>query len=383
MKIRHIFGSLVISVTVAYGAVLFGGAPLALAEETVRLKDLGRFDGEMDNPLLGYGLVTGLAGTGDSQRNRATRQSLANLLARFNLSIPAEELLSRNTAAVVLTGNLNSGNRIGDNIDVTVTSLGDARSLVGGVLIMAPLSGPDGKVYALAQGPVSVGGYKYDANGNILQKNHPTTGTIPGGAVVEVEVPVKSDKALVEVSYSLSNSDYTTVTRIGKVIEDYIGEGGRVRTKDGSGLLIRVPERWFGRIPDFIAALENLKVVPDVRARVVVNERTGTVVSGGDVKISRVAVTQGDIKIAVTSSPDYFTIGSVAPYRRIGDSRSLSATSVRLEDREDTAYVSPGPTTVEDLVSALVKLKTTTRDIISILKAIKTAGALHADLVVQ
>ena len=165
---------------------------LPAGAQQVRIKDLGKMEGWRENPLSGYGLVTGLAGTGDSPRNKATRQSIANMLARFDLQVAADDVQRRNVAAVMVTASLSPFGRPGDTLDITVTSLGDARSLVGGTLMLAPLKGADGRIYALAQGALTVGGYKYDMNGNVIQKNHPTVASVPGGATIEAGVPSRA-----------------------------------------------------------------------------------------------------------------------------------------------------------------------------------------------
>jgi flagellar P-ring protein precursor FlgI len=348
--------------------------------ETVRLKDLGRLSGWRENALVGYGLVTGLAGTGDSPRNQATRQSLANLLSRFDLSVSPEDMSSRNVAAVMMTARLPAFARPGDAIDVTVTSVGDARSLVGGTLLMAPLKAANGKVYALAQGPVSVGGYRYDANGNQVQKNHPTVGTVSGGAHVEVGV-AGEEPAVSELTFVLQDPDYTTAGRIADAINAKLG-GGAARVRDAAGIAIAVPPAARDNPAPLLATLEGLAVTPDRRARVVINERTGTVVTGGDVRIERVAVSHGDLKVSVkvenaVSQPLLVrqTGGGVAtlPY---------SNTSLAVEPEAST-FVAANNNTVADLVQALARMRVSTRDVISILQAVKAAGALHAELVVQ
>lgn len=338
--------------------------------------------GWRENALIGYGLVTGLAGTGDSGRNKATRQSLANLLSRFDLTISADDVQSRNVAAVMVTSSLSPFARPGDALDVTVTSVGDARSLVGGTLILAPLKGPDGQVYALAQGAVAVGGYKYDLNGNVIQKNHPTVGSIPNGATIEVGLASEILSANNTVTFVLSQPDYTTATRVATAINGALG-GKLAQAQDASGIEIRVPEQRREDLSEFLAALENVQVEPDRRAKVVINERTGTVVTGGDVRIAKVAISQGDLKVSIVTENSASQTLLVRQPGAILNSAGASNTRVNVEEKAETGFIAANSNTVADLVQALTRVKTNTRDIISILRAVKAAGALHAELIVQ
>ncbi|MFC4161852.1 flagellar basal body P-ring protein FlgI [Chitinimonas lacunae] len=359
---------------------LLGSLLCQVAEAGVRVKDLGRLSGWRDNALVGYGLVTGLAGTGDSTGNKATRQSIANMLAQFGVTLTPEQVSSRNAAAVMVTASLPPFARPGDTIDVTVTSLGDARSLVGGSLLIVPLKAANNRVYALAQGPLSVGGYKYDMNGNVVQKNHPTVGAIPGGATVElgVENPQPTEK----MTFVLANADYTTASRVAAAINGALG-GGVAEPRDASAIEIKVPADYRKRPVDFVARLEKLQVDPDGRARVVINERTGTVVAGGDVRIDKVALAHGELKISIATDN---SVSQPALVRQTGpEVRSMAVANSRIEvnEADGALFIGRDNNTVADLVQALARIKTNTRDIISILRAIKAAGALHADLVVQ
>lgn len=350
--------------------------------ENTRIKDLGKIQGWRDNALAGYGIVTGLAGTGDSPTNRTTRQALSNVYSQFNLTVPPEQVQSRNVAVVMVSASLPPFAREGDTLDVTVSSAGDARSLVGGSLLLTPLKGPNGRIYALAQGPLSVGGYRYDANGNVLQKNHPTVGSLPNGATVEVGVHADMVSANQTITFVLADPDYTTANRIASAINGQVG-GGIARARDASGIEIRVPDSQRDQLVSFVAKLENVSVQPDRRAKVVINERTGTVVSGGDVQISKVAVSHGDLKISIATQNTASQPSDVIfPGPGI---RTAIVTNTRMEATEENGpgFVPPGSNTVADLVQTLAKLHTNTRDIISILRAIKAAGALHAELVVQ
>lgn len=352
------------------------------AGDTIRIKDLGRLGGWRENAIVGYGLVTGLAGTGDSPRNQATRQSIANLLQNFDLKLSADQVNSRNVAAVMVTASLPAFARRGEGLDVTVTSMGDARSLLGGALLLTPLKGPDGRVYALAQGAVSVGGYRYDMNGNVVQKNHPTVGTVPSGATVEVPVAADVVGSNRELTFVLARPDYTTASRVAAAINRALGEG-TARARTAADIEILPNERQLQDLVAFVTAVENVGVEPDRRARVVINERTGVVVAGGDVRISKVSISHGDLRISIVT--DHFvaqpnTIGYAGPGVR---TEIVSNSRVQAAEAEQSRFVAPSHNTVADLVQALAKLRTSTRDIISILNAVKAAGALHADLIIQ
>jgi len=351
--------------------------------EAIRVKDLGKLKGWRDNALVGYGIVTGLAGTGDSPSTRSTRQALSNAFTQLNLAIPADQVQSRNVAVVMVQATLPPFAREGDTLDVNVTSAGDARSLLGGDLLLTPLQGPNGKVYALARGPLSVGGYRYDANGNVVQKNHPTMGSVPNGATVEVGVRAQVLGSASELTFVLADPDYATAHRVALAINAALGQD-LARAQDASGIDILVPERQRESLAGFVARIEAVSVEPDRRARVVINERTGTVVSGGDVTLSRVAISHGDIKVSITQQNVASQPGGLLVRPGPGVQTAIvSNTRVEVDEPRGLTYLEPGHHTVADLVQALVKLKTSTRDIISILRAIKAAGALHAELVVQ
>lgn len=369
-----------------WAALLLGAscACTAAPAETIRIKDIGKMAGWRANALTGYGLVTGLAGTGDSSRNKTTRQSIANMLSRYDLTVVADDVQSRNVAAVMVTASLSPFARPGDALDVTITSIGDARSLVGGALMLAPLKAANGQIYALAQGALSVGGYKYDMNGNVVQKNHPTVASIPGGATVEQGVATDVTNAGKSVTFVLADPDYTTASRVAHAINQSLGLGMELAVaQDASGIAIQIPESRRSRVTDFLTAIENVAVEPDRRAKVVINERTGTVVSGGDVRISKVAVSQGDLKVTIMTEN---TVSQPLLLSRVNQGRygtPVSNTQVEVSEGSETGFVAATNNTVADLVQALTRSKTNTRDIISILRAVKAAGALHAELIVQ
>lgn len=355
--------------------------PSVAVAETVRVKDLGRLQGWRENALVGTGIVTGLAGTGDSSTNRAARQALSNAMSQFNLGVSPEQMQSRNVAVVMVSAMLSPFAREGDTVDITVTSVGDARSLVGGSLMLTPLKAANGKVYALAQGALSVGGYRYDANGNVVQKNHPTVGSVPNGATVEVGILASMAPPRSQLTFVLSEPDYTTASRVAEAINRKMGPG-LAQARDASGIELTIPGSYQDRLVAFVAQLESVLVEPDRRAKVVLNERTGTVVSGGDVRISKVAISHGDIKVSIRNET---TASQPSFFGHAGDgvrTALVTNTQVNVEEQGGAGFVAGG-NTVSDLVQSLSRMKTPTRDIISILRAVKAAGALHAELIIQ
>ena len=371
-----------------FALLLWGlGAMFALSSsafagiDDVKLKDLGRFLGWRDNALVGYGIVTGLAGSGDSPRSAVTKQALSNVLGRLGSNIQPDQLDSRNVAAVIVTATLPPTAKVGDRIDVTATSIGDARSLVGGMLLMTPLLGADQNRYALAQGALVVGGYNFEDNGNLRQKNYPTTGVCVGGATVEAPVDADLLGPAGQLTFILKDPDFTTAQRIADGLNQSLGTN--IATAKGADTVLINPAASGDDLNRLIAKVENVAISPDQIARVVINERSGTVVAGGGVRISSVVIAQGDIKISVdvdhqASQP--LVLGGTAP-----DVRSLVITNSKLKvtDGSHDAVVRVPDTTVADLVRALAKAQVDTRRTIAVLQAVKAAGALHADIIVQ
>jgi len=376
MRIRRLL-MLVVPLAVVWAA----SASQANAE--VRIKDLARFEGTRDDAILGYGLVVGLPGTGDSQRNLATLQSVSNMLREFGLQVPPISVSSRNVAAVMVTASLPGMLRLGDRLDASVSSIGDARSLAGGTLLHTPLIGTDRKIYATAQGALAVGGYRFEQNGNVEQKNFPTSGTVVDGAVAERAVSPALARGDGTIDLIINDPDYTTATRVAARINATLPqtsasalESGRVRLKLGDDSQAGVVS--------LIAAVESLSVEPDVSARVVVNERTGTIVSGGNVWLSAVTVTQGDIKVSITE--DYIVSQPNGGFIRPGpDIRTaiVPQTRVRVQESQTEAVNLRQGATIAELVTALRAIKATSREVIAVLQGIKRAGALHAELIVQ
>ena len=366
---------------------VMAAAPALAQELGVRVKELGRVDGVRENMISGYGIVTGLAGTGDTARSQSTLQSVANALREFGLNVTPQQLSSRNVAAVLVTATLPPFARSGDRVDVIVASMGDARSLTGGALLMTPLYGADRRIYALAQGAVLIGGYKFELNQNMVQKNHPTTGIVPEGAMVEAELNATVLAADGTMKLVLFEPDYTTASRIAAAVNEKLS--APATAIDAGRVQVSVPAENQARLVDFLARLESLTVQPDLRARVVINERTGTVVSGGGVRLSKVSVAHGDLKVNITtdflvSQPQIF--GGFDSNVNVGRGvRTAIVPQTRIEANESgmNSVTMPDGATVSDLVAALKQVRSTTRETIAILQSIKRAGALHADLVIQ
>lgn len=362
-------------------ALLAVALPTAGRAQDVPLKALGRFDGWRENALIGYGIVTGLSGSGDTSRSEVTRQALSNVLSRLGTSVSEQQVRSRNVAVVIVTATLPPSANPGDRIDAVVSSIGDARSLAGGTLLMTPLLGPDQRPYALAQGSLTVGGHDFEANQNRQQRNFPTTGVLAGGATVEFPVDAQLMKANGEISFLLNDASFTTAERVAASINGISGPG-TAWVRNADEVAIR-PPGGVATLPRFVASIENLRVRPDALDRIVINERTGTIVAGAEVRISSVVISQGDIRVTVksenyASQPSF--IGGFA-----NDVSSLIVTNTTLdvdEGTDDTVATFPN-TTVGVLVEGLSRAGVGTRRIVSILQAIKAAGALHAEIVVQ
>ncbi|MCF6436985.1 flagellar basal body P-ring protein FlgI [Pseudoalteromonas sp. MMG022] len=369
-----------VSLIITFSAVLICVASFASTQGAVRVKDLARVEGVRDNALVGYGIVVGLAGSGDSSRSLATLQSVKNTLESFGLILSTDDIKSKNAAAVIVTADLPAFAQPGDKLDVHVSSIGDARSLTGGTLYMTPLKGADNKVYALAQGNLAVGGFKLEANQSMLQRNHPTVGFIPQGGTVEREIKnqfVGEDGSL---SLILKQPDFVTADRIVQALSRTTGFDVKAVH---AGKVVVTPDEGLSAI-SAIATIQQAWVVPEVASKVVINERTGTLVSGADIHISGVVISHGSIELKIdtdfyTSQPNGVFIDSNEGIRTV-----VTPTSELAANQESEAlYQNEKGTNIAELVSALKKLKLSTRDIISILQALKKSGALHAELVVQ
>lgn len=374
--------------------LLFGVMFDAHAFSGIKVGALTRVEGVRDNELVGYGIVIGLSGTGDSRRSQATLQSVANTLQKFGVSVSINEISSRNVAAVMVTATIPAFSEKGNRIDVNVSSIGDSRSLVGGTLLLTPLKAVNGKVIAIAQGSVSIGGYSFDAFGNKVQKNHPTAGIVPRGAVVEystTDTVINPDGSF---TLLLKEPDFNLASKIADAI-NYRDPSVAAEALHAGKVRVSLGKNTGSDAFRKIGQVQNLTVVPETAARIVINERTGTIVAGGSVQIDNVTITHGDLKIRIetdylVSQPD-----SVLLYDRWGGSvnggtnneniRSIVVpdTNIQVEDSGNKGVTLAQGAKVSDLISALNEMKLSTRDIITILQSISRAGALHGELIVQ
>jgi flagellar P-ring protein precursor FlgI len=342
----------------------------------VRLKDIVSIEGVRGNQLVGYGLVIGLQGTGDQLRNTPfTQQSLAAMLERMGINVADARVQTRNTAAVIVTATLPPFARQGTPIDVQVSSLGDSRSLNGGTLIVTPLMGADGEVYAVAQGPVVVGGFQAAGQAQSISSGVTTQGRVPGGGLVEREVPV-SMSSLDTIRLALRAPDFTTAIRIEEAVNARLGPAS-AKALDLATVEVKIPFGFRDRLPALVAQMESLQVRPETPARVVVDERTGTIVVGADVRVEPVAITHGNLVIRVTESP---VASQPAPFSN-GETVVLPRTQVEVDDQRGRKLaVLPRASTLQSLVNGLNALGLAPRDLISVLNALKASGALHAEL---
>ncbi|KIH77547.1 flagellar P-ring protein precursor FlgI [Geoalkalibacter ferrihydriticus] len=344
--------------------------------QATRIKDIARLEGVRDNQLVGYGLVVGLNGTGDSQSTQFTVQSLVSMMERLGVSVDRRQVRVDNVAAVMVTAQLPPFAKAGGTIDVLVSSIGDADSLLGGTLLMTPLNGPDGSVYAVAQGPLVVGALAFGGKAATVQKNHPTVGRIPGGALVEREVPLALGAGDI-LTYRIQNPDFTTISRMSRSINQRFGEGVAAAV-DGGSVRVRLPASYSGRLIEFIAAMEELSVTPDTVARVVINEKTGTIVMGDNVRIQRVAVSHGNLNLVISESAQ---VSQPGPFSE-GETVVVPQTGIEvLEEQGNLVVVEPG-VSLGDIARALNAIGATPRDLIAIFQAIKASGSLHAELVI-
>lgn len=352
---------------------------LFLPEPThgARIKDIAQIVGVRNNQLFGYGLVGGLSGTGDKQGTEFTIQTLTNMLLKMGINVDPMQVKVKNVAAVVVTAELPAFARPGMKLDVLVSSIGDAKSLQGGTLMMTPLQGVDGETYALAQGPLSLGGFAAGGGGDKAAKNHPTVATIPSGALVErsVTVPLQLRERL---HFVLHQPDFTTADAISKAMNEQIGQVVAT-SEDSRTVLVDVPASFQDHVVDYIARLETIEVSVDAPARVVVNERTGTVVMGENVRIATVAVSHGGLSVVITEEP---IVSQPAPF---GEGRTVVTKDRELSVEEEPSHlmVLPAGVSLGEVVKALNAVGVTPRDLIAILQAMKSAGALSAELVIM
>jgi flagellar P-ring protein precursor FlgI len=349
--------------------------------QTVELKALGRFEGWRENSLVGYGLVVGLSGSGDTRRSEITQQALRNVLGRLGTTVSEDQINSRNVAVVMVVGTLPPSANRGDKLPVTVSSAGDARSLAGGTLLLTPLSGADGEIYALAQGELLTGGFSFESAANLQQRNYPTTARLEEGATVEVPVDADLLQGGKELGFLLNEPSFITAKRVADSINS--GFGSNIAWASGADEVRIAYDHDPRMLISFIADIQLMKAEPDQLPRLVINERTGTVVAGGNVTLSSVVIAQGDLKVSVQAEntglqPEF--VGGLLPGVT---SLSITNTDLVVDQGQGDVVASFPSTTVADLVQGLSQAGVDTRRTISILQAIKSAGALHADIIVQ
>lgn len=360
--------------TLALGAAVLASAAAAA---DVRAKDIARVQGARENSLYGYGLVIGLNGTGDrGTTSPFTPQAIASMLQRLGVTVPAINLNGRNVAAVMLTTRLPPFTKPGTTLDVTVSSLGDASTLQGGTLLLTPLLGPDGGTYALAQGPLSVGGISASGqSGDTVQKNHPTVGRIPNGAIVEREVPMALDRG--SITLTLNAPDFTTSVRLAQAVNAAV-RSEVARAVDPSTVVVLVPPDRQSRLMEFIAQIESVTLRVDAPARVVINERTGTVIMGSHLRIATVAIAHGNLTIQIKEDKQ---VSQPQPFAPPGSQTVVVPKSeVTIKEEKGQLLIVPEGASIGDVVQGLNALGVTPRDLIAILQAIRQAGALMAEL---
>lgn len=344
------------------------------AESAVtRIKDIAKVQGVRSNQLVGYGLVVGLNGTGDSDKIQHMINSTVSMLRTFGITVDTSSWKTNNIAAVMVTATLPPFVREGDTIDVTISAVGNAKSIQGGMLIQTPLRAGNGEVYAVAQGPVSTGGFTAGGGGNTAQKNYPTVGTTPNGAIVERTVEDDLGNRG-QISLSLDNVDFTTATRITNAINS--AYGSVAHAANPGRIDIRIPNYYRSNVVEFISTIEELPIRPDSVAKIVFNERTGTIVMGGNVTVDECAITQGGLSIQVTSDQSGYGGGPLS----FGNAVRLNNTNVEVQEQAANSIVLPPTTNVNDIIGALNAIGATPRDCISILQALKAAGAIHANV---
>lgn len=347
---------------------------------TSRIKDIVNIEGVRENQLVGYGLVVGLNGTGDSLGNSPfTEQSLIAMLERLGVNVRGETLKTGNVAAVMVTATLPPFTNQGSRIDVNISTLGDAKSLQGGTLLVTPLLAADGEAYAVAQGEASISGYSVEGEAATVTQNIPTSGRIANGAIVEREIAFKLED-LQQVRLALKNPDFTTARRIAQAINGYTA-ADLARAENPASVALRRPDDYDGSIVDLITDIEQLPVQPDQPAKIVISERSGVIVMGADVRISNVAIAQGNLTVKVTETPQ---VSQANPFAENGQTVVVPRSDLSVNTGGDVklAMLDSG-VTLQDLVTGLNRLGMQPRDIITIIQAIKAAGALQADIEVM
>ncbi len=355
---------------------------IASSANAARIKDLAQLHGVRNNQLLGYGLITGLNGTGDDMKKSVfTLQAIYNMMTRHGITINPDNITDiklKNVAAVMVTGTLPPFAKSGSTLDIQVSSIGDSKSLAGGTLLMTPLVGPDGKVYAVAQGPLSTGSFAFGGKAAQVQKNHPTAGSISGGAIIERSLTGELGVGG-KLLYQMRNADFTTAANMAEVINKRFGEGTAFPDTSGS-VKVAIPSQFKEDIVDFIAAVEVLDVETDSPARVVVNERTGTIVMGKDVRLATVAVSHGNLSLVIREDT------SISQPNPLSEGQTVIAPKTKTKVVEDEGQLvlldMKKGVSVGEIANALNAIGATPRDLIAIFQAIKASGSLHGELVI-
>jgi len=341
-----------------------------------RIKDIANIRGVRQNQLFGYGLVVGLDGSGDGNKSIFTVQSLASMLEKMGVTIDPDDLKVKNVAAVMITANLPPFARTGSRIDVLVSSIGDAKNLQGGTLLLTPLKAADGNVYAVAQGPVSTGGFSYGkGSGTGVQKNFPTVGRIVGGALIEREI-AHNFNAREVLTLALHAPDFTTATRVARAINSAFGDA-MASAPDAGTIKVKVPDLYRGRSVELVALIENLGVTPDNVSKIIINERTGTVIMGENVRIATIAIAHGNLSIQVNKRDN---VSQPLPFSRGGQTVVTSDREMIVEEGSNPLFLVESGVSIGEVVRALNALGVSPRDLIAIFQALKAAGALQAKL---
>ena len=349
----------------------------AAAQAQSRIKDIVDFEGVRDNMLVGYGLVVGLNGTGDTLNSAIfTRESLVGMLERLGINARDNALNTRNVAAVMVTATLPPFARQGTRIDVSVSALGNAGSLLGGTLLVTPLLGADGEVYAVAQGTLAVGGFSAQGEAETVVKGVPTSGRVANGGIVEKEVPFTMAR-MDSIQMTLKNPDFTTARRIARAVNAFIGQDVAAVSDPGT-IAVTVPDTYVSQVVELVTDIEQLRVEPDTPARIIIDEQSGVIVMGENVRLSRVAIAQGNLTIRITETPQ---VSQPQPFANVGQTEVVPRTEIQIDEQDDRklTVVDPG-VSIQDLVNGLNTLGVGPRDMITILQAIKASGALQADI---
>ena len=364
--------------SIAFMLALFLAGLLCLVEpaQGVRIKDIADIKGVRQNQLVGYGLVVGLNGTGDSNNAIFTLQSMASMLEKMGVTVKPGDIQVDNVAAVMITAELPPFARTGSRIDVLVSSIGDAENLQGGNLLFTPLKAADGQVYAVAQGPVSTGGFVVgSASGTGVQKNFPTVGRVVNGALIEKEISTDFNQKKV-LTLALQSPDFTTASRVAQAINIAFYEQ-IARTLDAGTIEVKVPEKYWGNTVPMVTMIERLGVTPDTVSKVVINERTGTVIMGENVRISTIAIAHGNLSIEIKETQQ---VSQPLPFSKSGRTVVTPESDVQVQEGNNPIFLVESGVSIGEVVKALNALGVSPRDLIAIFQALKAAGALQAEL---